>query len=218
MAEGEPRSEPPSKGTHETSCLVQIAAVATIPRDPVRCGGSSTGGSAVTPTTPVNPAASPSANPVVAATVCERLGDGVLKAQCAKGSAAHYAAVEGAIDRLVQDRPQLFNLSDAESPGSYRVVDVDGYHQGLVDRLGATQRADDPTQTVLRVKASNDRAGFALTARASSPGAPGSTRPATLRPSPAPADGTLHPGVLLRVQLRSGAPEPDKWRRSPHGL
>jgi len=140
-------------------CLAQIAAVATISLGTLSgCGGSSTGASAITPTTPANPAASPSANPVVAASVCERLGDGVLKAQCAKGSAAHYGAVEGAIDRLVQERPQLFNLSDMESPGSYRVVDVEGYYQGLVDRLGATGLCAemDPTKTVLQVKVSND--------------------------------------------------------------
>lgn len=143
----------------KTAPLVQIAALATIAFGPLSgCGGSSTGASATTPTTPVSPAASPSANPVAAASVCERIGDGVLKAQCAKGSSALYDAVNGAIDALVQERPQLFNLNDVESPGSYRVVDVEGYYQGLVDRLGAAGLCAqmDPTKTVLQVKAGND--------------------------------------------------------------
>jgi hypothetical protein len=137
---------------HLTAASIALLALAG-------CGGSSTGASAITPATPASSeAASPGANPVVATSVCERIGDGVVKAQCAKGSATFFGAVDGAIEKLVQDRPQLFNLNDVESPGSYRVVDVEGYYQGLVDQLGTMGLCAqmDPTGAVLQVKAGNE--------------------------------------------------------------
>jgi hypothetical protein len=137
----------------ENTVAVPLACLLTLSG----CGGSSTGVNAITQTT-VSPSPSPSANPVVVVSVCERLGDGVFGAKCAKGNTTFYDVVDGAIDKLVQERPQLFNLNDVASPGSYRVVDPEGYYQGLVDRLGAAGLCAemDPTKTFLQVKANND--------------------------------------------------------------
>jgi hypothetical protein len=86
------------------------------------------------------------------------MGDGVVKAQCAKANAALHDAVDGAIEALINGRPQLFNLGDVASPGSFRVVDVEGYYTGLVAELEARGLCAqmDPTKSVLQVKASND--------------------------------------------------------------
>lgn len=141
----------------KTACATRaLAAFALLALS--ACGGPSTGATAITQTTPASPAAAPSGNPVVAASVCERIGDGSLKTACAKGNMALYGAVDGAIERLQQERPQLFNLDDMASPGSYRVVDVEGYYQGLVDRLSASGLCAqmDATKTVLQVKADNE--------------------------------------------------------------
>ena len=122
------------------------------------CGGSSTGATDVKETPTATPTPSPSQSPVAAASACERMGDGVVKAQCAKANAALHDAVDGAIEALIDGRPQLFNLGDVASPGSFRVVDVEGYYAGLVAELEARGLCAqmDPTKSVLQVKASND--------------------------------------------------------------
>jgi hypothetical protein len=49
-----------------------------------------------------------------------------------------FAAVDGAIDTLIRERPQLFNTSDVAGDRSYRVLDQDAYYQGLGETLGAS--------------------------------------------------------------------------------
>ena len=68
------------------------------------------------------------------------LGPGTVETGCsARRGSTHLADVQGAIDRVVQARPELFDL-EAESPegsGQYRVLDADAYLDAVVGELRA---------------------------------------------------------------------------------
>ena len=64
--------------------------------------------------------------------------------------------LNAAIDKLVQDRPSLFNLTDDPSGrGAYRILDVDAFYEGVIANLNATglcaQRDYlDPSRVVIK--------------------------------------------------------------------
>jgi len=65
---------------------------------------------------------------------------GDVDASCSKTSPQLTAAVEAAIDRLVAEKPSLFNTSEeqgAAGSGQYRVRDAEAYLDGLVANLRA---------------------------------------------------------------------------------
>lgn len=71
--------------------------------------------------------------------------------------------VEAAIDRLAQDKPQIFDLNDQAAPNSglYKVLDGDAYLDGVVANLVrqgacAERDGDDPYYERILVKVSND--------------------------------------------------------------
>jgi hypothetical protein len=68
------------------------------------------------------------------------LGKGDPGADCAKRSPALLAAVEGAIDLLVRERPGLFDTREeaGEGTGQYRVLDREAYVDGVVANLRTT--------------------------------------------------------------------------------
>jgi hypothetical protein len=94
----------------------------------------------------------------VAASACERIGEGTVRAQCAKGTISFFGAVDGAIDQLIREKPGIFNLSDTVGERSYRVTDTNAYYQGLTDVLaaGGICAQMDATKSYLQVKGSND--------------------------------------------------------------
>jgi hypothetical protein len=103
------------------------------------CGG---GSSPVTPVSPT-PVPDPTPSPVgggesASANTCP-IGKGDPDASCAKASPQLLAAVEAAIDRLVREKPQLFNLLEeaGEDTGQYRVLAADEYLDGLIASLRA---------------------------------------------------------------------------------
>jgi len=130
----------------------------------VSCGGGSPSSS--TPNTV--PTATPTATPTPPSgnngQTCT-LGKGDVNAQCngdKKDTPQLADQVMAAMDRLVAKKPQLFNLNDANPPGSsnYKVVDRDGYLDGLAaelqsDGLCAQRNPDDYLYQQLQVKSTN---------------------------------------------------------------
>src|SRR5216684_2646806 len=65
------------------------------------------------------------------------IGKGTLDSSCARNSGVFLKDIEAAIDLLVAQKPEIFNLNDQISAGSYRVLDVDAYYEGVVRNLQA---------------------------------------------------------------------------------
>lgn len=95
------------------------------------------------PGSPTVAAPSPTPTPAsggesTAANTCP-IGKGDPDAECAKTSPQLLAVVESAIDRLVRDRPELFNQQEESMAGSgqYRVLDKEAYLDGVIANLRA---------------------------------------------------------------------------------
>jgi hypothetical protein len=84
------------------------------------------------------------------------LGKGDIDAVCSDRVNVHLVDVEAAIDKLVMDRPELFNLNDAASPGAYRVLDFDEYFAGVIANLQAAGFCAAKLGEQLQVKGGND--------------------------------------------------------------
>ena len=105
---------------------------------------ASCGGGGATPAVPGSPTvAAPDPAPAsggesASANSCP-IGKGSPDAACAKGSPQLLTAVESAIDRLVRDRPELFNLQEESvaGTGQYRVLDKEAYLDGVLANLRA---------------------------------------------------------------------------------
>jgi hypothetical protein len=65
--------------------------------------------------------------------------------------------VEAAIDRLVRERPGLFNLQEESGAGQYRVLEPDAYLDGVIANLRAAGYCAERTvdRERLRLKSSN---------------------------------------------------------------
>jgi hypothetical protein len=89
------------------------------------------------------------------------LGKGSGSAVCSRDHSQLLEEVEGAIDRLIRDQPQIFDLTREAAPGTqaYYVLDHDAYLQGLVDELRkaglCAEQNYDGAETI-SVKDSND--------------------------------------------------------------
>lgn len=101
------------------------------------------------------PTPTPQATPPTGTVSCP-LGKGDVDAFCARDTAAHLGDVDAAIDQLVKERPQLFNLNDPPAPGSYRVLDVEGYFAGVIKNLQAKGFCAGQIGAELQVKRTND--------------------------------------------------------------
>jgi hypothetical protein len=104
----------------------------------VSCGG---GGSPSGSTPPVTIAPQPTPTPPVdggggVGATCA-LGNGDLSADCSKTSSKLHGALLVAMDLLVQQKPQLFDKTNESGAGTgqYRVLDREGYLNGLVNNL-----------------------------------------------------------------------------------
>lgn len=92
------------------------------------------------------------------------LGKGDPNPTCDRGrSSGVLAEVEAAMELLVEQKPQVFDLNDEYSPGgrAYKVVDKDGYMNGLVANLRAAglcaeRDPDDALQQTIRAKNATD--------------------------------------------------------------
>jgi hypothetical protein len=64
--------------------------------------------------------------------------------------------VENAIQRVVREQPQLFNLNDDRGGGSYLVLDRDKYHQAVVSAIHDQGVCAIVEKEEIAVKTSND--------------------------------------------------------------
>src|SRR5262245_28887954 len=100
------------------------------------CGGSSTPPTTATP--PITSPPIPAPTPTPAQQGCSA-GPGSARYTCQGDLAGLQPRLEAAIDKLVQDQPQLVNLTD--DPGGdhrYRILNLDAYYDGVISNLQAS--------------------------------------------------------------------------------
>ena len=102
------------------------------------CGGGGSSPTPVTtpPTTTLAPAPSPTPSPVGSSS-CP-LGKGTADTSCYKASPTFLSQLDEAIELLVQQKPEIFNLQDQRGTGGYYVKDSEAYYEGVVKNLQAT--------------------------------------------------------------------------------
>ena len=90
------------------------------------------------------------------------LGNGSADTVCSWSNSRHANLIETAINLLVQERPQIFDLKDVSAPNSdfYKVLDTEAYLDGLVTNLRrqgacAERDTDDAEFRRILVKTSN---------------------------------------------------------------
>jgi hypothetical protein len=129
--------------------VVALALVA------VSCGGGSLPVQPTPPAVAPPPVAPPSSggDEQASANSCP-IGKGDPEATCAKSQARLLEEVEAAIDRLVQDRPELFDLEAeaGEGTGQYRVRDREAYLDGVIANLRAAGLCAERTIDLQRVQ------------------------------------------------------------------
>jgi hypothetical protein len=127
-------------------------------------GGSPTGTPPVTlaPSTPTpastgtpTPVPTATSTPATIAASCP-LGKGTVNTACNRTSASFLAEVDAAIDKLVADRPEIFDTRDLAGPREYKVKDIDAYYAGVVRNLNAQGFCAGFDLAELQVKNSND--------------------------------------------------------------
>ena len=137
-----------------------VAAVAIVAVQALSCGGDGSPSSS-TPTTTLAPTPTPTPggipDPFNHASCT--LGKGDVEAECRRASTELLADLETAMDLLLQQRPQIFDLNDEYSPGSraFKVVDKEAYMNGLVANLRVAglcseRDPDDALQQTIRAK------------------------------------------------------------------
>jgi hypothetical protein len=115
-------------------------------------GGSPTAPPSATPT----PVASASATPAPVQGACERIGIGPGNGQsCPVQGPSFTAQIEAAMDQLIAQQPQIFNLGETNGPGSYRIVSPGQYYVGLIERLDRMGLCADFDGEELQVKGDN---------------------------------------------------------------
>jgi hypothetical protein len=126
-------------------------------------GGSPTSNPPVTlPQATATPVATATATPIPTATgtpgtitaACP-LGKGTVDTSCNRTSAAFLTEVDAAIDKLVADRPEIFDTRDLAGPREYKVRDIDAYYEGVAQNLRAQGFCAGFDLQELQVKNSN---------------------------------------------------------------
>ena len=137
---------------------LRAASAAVLLAVSVSCGGGSTPASPIVVPAPTPTPAAIADAPPAAAGSCP-LGGGEATAACSKSKPQLGPAVEAAIDKLIAEKPSLFNTQEESSPGNgqYRVLDPAAYYDGVLANLRAaglcTERSLDREAIV--VKSSN---------------------------------------------------------------
>lgn len=110
-----------------------------------------------TPATTGTPTPTPTATPTpsTVAAGCP-LGKGTVNTACNRTSASFLAEVDAAIDKLVADRPEIFDTRDLAGPREYKVRDIDAYYAGVTANLQAQGFCAGFDLAELQVKNSND--------------------------------------------------------------
>jgi hypothetical protein len=140
-----------------------LAACGIVALLTLSCGGGSPSSS--TPPTTVAP--QPTPTPVGGGDPYSHLscpyGKGDVNASCGRGQPSLVNEVEIAMDVLIQQQPQIFDLSDESPAGSraFRVKDREKYVAGIVGNLRAAGLCseldpDDAAQQIVRLKNGSD--------------------------------------------------------------
>jgi hypothetical protein len=149
--------------------VAAVAAVGLVAALALSCGGGSSPSSSTPVTTlPAPPTPTPTPTPggsggdSFSHMSCP-LGKGSANAACDKGRSVLLAEMESAMDTLIQQKPQIFDLQDEYAPGSraYRVLDKEAYMVGLVAALRGAglcseRDPDDLDLETIRTKNSSD--------------------------------------------------------------
>jgi hypothetical protein len=90
----------------------------------------------------------------VSASSCP-IGKGSVTASCQKASPRLLDAVDAAIDRLVREHPEIFDRADedGQNTGQYRVLESDGYLDGVIANLRAAGLCAERTMDRERIVA-----------------------------------------------------------------
>ncbi len=122
----------------------------------VSCAGGSPAGS-----TPPGSVPTPTPTPATGVQSC-RLGAGSTQASCGKQTSRLADSILTAMDKLVADKPQVFDTKDANPKGTenYRVLDKEAYLNGMVAYLQsaglcAQRDPDDYMYEQIQVKDDN---------------------------------------------------------------
>lgn len=98
-----------------------------------------------------SPSTAPSAPASPAAAAC-KYGKGTPDTFCARRIPALLAEVETAVDRLVQQHPEYFNVNDTNGPAGYKVLKPLEYHQGVVSNLQSAGFCAETDTTTVSVR------------------------------------------------------------------
>jgi hypothetical protein len=114
------------------ACCVALAAAS--------CGKSTPAAPTPSPTPTPAPAATPAPAPApvnarLACGIGPGTGDG-LEEHCPRSEQSFLEDVDSAINRVVQRRPDLFDLNNVRGNGGYFVTNPDGYFKQVVQELG----------------------------------------------------------------------------------
>jgi hypothetical protein len=120
--------------------LVAGACVAVVVFSVIAGGcGKGSAPTAVPPATPTpTPVAAPTPTPSTVQMVeagCTS-GRGTANASCARSSSFYLADLDAAIDRVVREHPEYFNLKETRGEGSYKILDKGAYRSAVIDALG----------------------------------------------------------------------------------
>ena len=144
-----------------------LAAVSFISLLAASCGGGSSPSSSTPPATvPTAPSSTPppvsGGGDSFSQLNCP-FGKGDANPTCGRSSSRLLADLEAAMDALVRQKPQIFDLNDEASPGTraYRVLDKTAFAEGLVANLRAAglcseRDADDALLETVKVKNASD--------------------------------------------------------------
>lgn len=100
------------------------------------CSGSPTTPPPVTtpPVTTPPTTTPPVTTPPVVSQSCPK---GSVDTQCVRMAPSFLDELDRAIDKVVQDNPEIFNLNDTAGPGAYLVKDIDRFYEGVIRNLQA---------------------------------------------------------------------------------
>ena len=118
------------------------------------CGG---GGQAESPTVTATPTPPPAPSPTPAAAfTCPLPALPDLHNTCPKLTPQHWEIVETAIQRTMQEHPELFNFNDELGGGSYRVLDRDRYINTVVANIHKQNVCARAEVEEIQVKTTNE--------------------------------------------------------------
>jgi hypothetical protein len=104
----------------------------------VLVAGLACSGSPTTPPPPVVPTTtltSPTTTTTTMPAASVSCPKGTVNTHCSRVTPSFLEELDGAIDKLVKDRPELFDVNDLASTGGYRIKDIAAFNEGVIRNL-----------------------------------------------------------------------------------